>query len=53
MSAPVPVERIPVASGPIVLPKLVTGRARARAGVITGGVLLALDVALLIWAVTL
>ena len=51
MPAPKLTESIPTANRPVVLPKL--SRQRFLAGIITGGVLLVLDVAGLIWALVL
>lgn len=51
MSAPKLAESIPAVTAPVKLPKLVPGRARYLAGVITGGALLVLSVALLALAV--
>lgn len=51
MSAPQYAESIPASSAPVKLPRLVPGRAQYLAGVVTGGVLLALSTGLLIVAV--
>lgn len=47
MNAPKLVESIPSVSGPVKLPRLVPSRARFLAGVISGGVLLAVCLGLM------
>lgn len=50
VSAPKFAEAIPAVTRPVALPRLVPGRARMLADVITGGVLLAVNTGLLIFA---
>lgn len=52
-TAPKQAESIPAVTAPVRLPKLVRSRASFIANVVAGGVLVALDVVLLVWAVSI